>query len=52
MDCKADKWQEAMRKEIALASAGIQTMQNAAGAHTTSVSIKYLDGMNLATATA
>lgn len=50
--CKAAEWQKALREKIAQAAVDIQTIQNTAGAHTTAVLTKYLDGMDLAAATA
>ncbi len=50
--CKAAEWQKAVREKIAQAAADIQTIQATAGAHTTAVLTKYLDGMDLAAATA
>ena len=49
---KAAEWQKAVREKIAQAAADIQTIQATAGAHTTAVLTKYLDGMDLAAATA
>ena len=50
--CKPVEWQKAVREKIASAAVDIQTIQNTAGAHTTAVLTKYLDGMDMEAATA
>ena len=49
---KAAEWQSAVREKIAKAAADITAIQNSAGAHTTAVLTKYLDGMDLEAAKA
>ena len=50
--CKPAEWQRAVREKLAQAAADISSIQSTAGAHTTAVLTKYLDGMDLEAATA